>query len=329
MRVFPPPTGSTNVKITKRLSELRKVEHESTVEIIAALVICDRERAYLPLGYSSMWAYLTEGLHYSKAAASRRFRAMKCAKKFPQVIDMLRDHRVSLSTLASAESVLATAKNPDELLGRIDGSSAAEVERIVARERPVPRKPPERVGRVAVQPVDPLFENPEPAETRVSVRTTLTEECFEAFEKAKAIITRKKPHATVEDVINVLVDEFLQSKAPRKPKKPAANKSPKSTTPKARSRHIPKAIRDEVMLRDGEQCTFVGEDGHRCTCKHNLQIDHIKPFALGGSHEPDNLRVLCANHNRHEARRIFEGVPVRNSRSTKPVPTRNSIAQRE
>ena len=30
-----------------------------------------------------------------------------------------------------------------------------------------------------------------------------------------------------------------------------------------------------------------------------LQIDHILPFALGGSAEPGNLRLLCAVHHRH------------------------------
>jgi 5-methylcytosine-specific restriction endonuclease McrA len=300
------------LKITKRLSELRKAEHENTVQIIEALVICDRERAYLPLGYSTLWAYLTEGLHYSNAAASRRFKAMKCAAKFPQVIDMLRDHRVSLSSLAKAESLLAESGSAAELLQRICGSSAAEVEKIVAAERPRPQKPREKVARVAVQHEDPLFaSNPEPMEQRVSLRTTLTEERFEAFEKARAIISRKCPNASVEDVVNELVDQFLASRAPKNKKKPAANKNPTSTTPKARSRHIPKATRDEVMLRDDEQCNFVGEDGHRCTARHNLHIDHIIPFARGGTHDASNLRVLCANHNQHEASKTFGPLPRR------------------
>ena len=71
------------------------------------------------------------------------------------------------------------------------------------------------------------------------------------------------------------------------------------------SRHIPRATRDEVMIRDGHQCAFVGKNGKRCTCKHNLQIDHVRPWALGGTHDPRNLRVLCAAHNRHLARKLF------------------------
>ena len=42
-------------------------------------------------------------------------------------------------------------------------------------------------------------------------------------------------------------------------------------------------------------------DGHRCGETRGLQIDHITPLAHGGETTEDNLRLLCAHHNRHEA----------------------------
>jgi 5-methylcytosine-specific restriction endonuclease McrA len=306
MLLFPPPTGSPVLKITNHLSELREAEHENTVQIVAALVVCWNERAYLPLGHASMWAYLTDGLKYSPGAAARRLKAMKCALNFPQVIDMLRDHRVNLSTLAKAESLLSESRSAADLLDRISGKSAAQVETVIATARPKPTRPRERVARVAVKHEDPLFaENPEPAEPRVSVRTTLTEDRYDAFEKARAIISRKVPGATVEQVLNELVDHYLKSKAPRNETRLKKVGKPETSSPKARNRRIPKATRDVVMLRDREQCTFVGRDGHRCTAKNNLQIDHIRPWALGGTHDPSNLRVLCAAHNRYRSQQTF------------------------
>ena len=57
------------------------------------------------------------------------------------------------------------------------------------------------------------------------------------------------------------------------------------------------AIRRAVERRDGGQCTFVSDDGVRCTAKHYLEIDHVLPFAWGGTHDEDNLRLLCQAHN--------------------------------
>ena len=72
-----------------------------------------------------------------------------------------------------------------------------------------------------------------------------------------------------------------------------------------RTRHIPQAIRDEVFVRDGGRCTFVGIDGRRCEETWNLEIDHIIPYAKGGDNSPENLRLLCAKHNRLEAEKEY------------------------
>ena len=74
---------------------------------------------------------------------------------------------------------------------------------------------------------------------------------------------------------------------------------------RALSRHVPVAVRDEVHLRDKGQCTFCGPDGRRCPETKNLQIDHVRPWAMGGGHETENLRLLCPAHNRLLAERLF------------------------
>ena len=72
-----------------------------------------------------------------------------------------------------------------------------------------------------------------------------------------------------------------------------------------RSRNIPLKVRDEVFLRDGGKCTYIGSDGRKCQSRWNLQIDHIVPFARGGDNSPGNLRLLCGKHNRLEAERVY------------------------
>ena len=79
--------------------------------------------------------------------------------------------------------------------------------------------------------------------------------------------------------------------------------------PHARSRHVPAATRAEVFHRDGHRCRYVASDGTRCGATRDLEIDHIHPFALGGSHEASNLRLLCAQHNRRAAELVFGPLP--------------------
>ncbi len=65
-------------------------------------------------------------------------------------------------------------------------------------------------------------------------------------------------------------------------------------------RAIPAAVKREILQRAGGRCRYVDpRTGRRCASRHLMQIDHVLPYSLGGAAEPDNLRLLCAAHNRH------------------------------
>ena len=73
-----------------------------------------------------------------------------------------------------------------------------------------------------------------------------------------------------------------------------------------KSRYIPAHIKQYVMKRDQRRCTYVCQKAkRRCSSQYFLQIDHIQPFALGGLHSPDNLRLLCGNHNKRQSEKVF------------------------
>ena len=76
--------------------------------------------------------------------------------------------------------------------------------------------------------------------------------------------------------------------------------------PKKNNRFIPQKIRRYIWKRDHGECSYVcPKTKNKCGSNHLLQIDHIQPFALGGSHHPDNLRLLCARHNQLRSQRTF------------------------
>jgi 5-methylcytosine-specific restriction endonuclease McrA len=92
-------------------------------------------------------------------------------------------------------------------------------------------------------------------------------------------------------------------RAKRREQRKIRAQKPKPAAPK--TRHIPASVRDQVFNRDKGQCSYIAPDGHRCTETHGLQLDHIEPYSIGGKHSEDNLRLLCAAHNRLFAERVF------------------------
>jgi 5-methylcytosine-specific restriction endonuclease McrA len=68
---------------------------------------------------------------------------------------------------------------------------------------------------------------------------------------------------------------------------------------------IPRATRREVVERDGWRCCFVSDDGRRCDARAFVEFDHETPNGLGGTSQPENLRLLCRAHNRLAAERIY------------------------
>jgi hypothetical protein len=60
-------------------------------------------------------------------------------------------------------------------------------------------------------------------------------------------------------------------------------------------------VRRAVRRRDGEQCSFVLLDGSRCPERRGLEFHHRHPYGRGGTHEPDNICLMCRQHNAYAA----------------------------
>lgn len=145
-------------------------------------------------------------------------------------------------------------------------------------------------------------------ERRLHVQFLASEELMQQFTAVRALVAHRCPKGTIAEVLGVVLQDYLERHSPvaRQRRREARKQRPAMTTrASAASRHIPARVRDAVFLRDGGRCTFVTKDGRRCNTRHALQVDHIRPFATGGTSAPENLRLLCAAHNRLAAERTF------------------------
>ena len=79
-----------------------------------------------------------------------------------------------------------------------------------------------------------------------------------------------------------------------------------STPGRRAGRYIPAEVKRLVWARDQGRCSYVNpKTGQRCGSRYMIQMDHIKPYALGGRSTKENMRLLCAGHNRFRARETF------------------------
>ena len=87
-------------------------------------------------------------------------------------------------------------------------------------------------------------------------------------------------------------------------------------------RYIPAKVRAAVLARDGYSCAFLSANGRRCGARHDLEIHHVIPFALGGTPSLENLSARCRVHNYFEAEHDFGKAFMREKVGT---PCENSL----
>ena len=108
----------------------------------------------------------------------------------------------------------------------------------------------------------------------------------------------------MEQVFETLLDEYIDRNDPKKKaarresrrKRMArtdAERSEQVSGETRRSRHVPAQVREEVLRRDGYQCTYVSPEGRRCESRWDLEIDHEVPYGKSGEHSEENCRVRC------------------------------------
>lgn len=112
-------------------------ERDMTARLVAHLAEVEARELYVPAGFASLYIYCREGLGYSEDAAYNRKTAALVARRYPEIIDMLADGRLSLT----AVRILAPVLNDDNhraALVAAAGKPNSEVEKIAAWLDPKP-----------------------------------------------------------------------------------------------------------------------------------------------------------------------------------------------
>jgi len=324
--------------------KIQSLEHLSQVELVGALdkylgaerrllgcfilylIEFDRRKIFRELGFSSSYQWMTSGLGLSESSAVRRTNAARIMVRFPHLAEKIFSKILNGQLSVMVLSMIFAHMNNEncvELIENISGKNRLEVEKFLAnriegyhamqstrawmRILPGPSKPLEsseisEISEISehseassqhVQnevffeaksnqmpaPAAPATQVPGPA---IRLAVTLVGEGARDLLRLRELYPYRDPSQIINDALGLM----------RKARDLPASR-------------VPKAIQRQIFARDGNQCTFVSDDGRRCSERGRLQVDHILPVAKGGDDRAENLRLLCAAHNQLMAERHF------------------------
>jgi hypothetical protein len=116
-------------------------ERTATATLVACLAEFDARRLHLGMGYSSLHDYCAKALHLTDYAGYARIEAARVARRFPLLLDLLRDDSITLTTITLLGRHL-TEENHERVLRDATHKSKREIEVQVAALRPRPDVPP-------------------------------------------------------------------------------------------------------------------------------------------------------------------------------------------
>lgn len=326
-------------------------ERTATADLVAYIAEYDARKLYVPDGYPSMLAYCVAELKLSEDAAGRRITAARVTRRFPVVLDALDVGRLSLTAVGLLAPHLtennapglfeaAADKTKPELqhllaerfprsemmawVAEMPGSSAAHSEdqhalaRVHEQEAPDGDRlqlAPERVGtepQHALARVDRCRVKPLSAQS-LEVQFTMGQGVYDKLRYAQELLSHQIPSGDIAQVFERALDALIPHLEKRKF---AATSRPRSSGPRSSTnpRHIPAHVKRTVWERDGGQCTYVSDRGHRCPARSRLEFDHALEVARGGVATVSNTRLLCRSHNQFAAEQAFGAEFMREKR---------------
>ena len=263
----------SDIQLLQTTKNIALQEQMKILELLKYLTEIDRRMAYVKLGYTSLFSYLTQELGYSGSEAALRVNAMRLLKKVPEAQAKIATGALTLSTAASIQSFAHTEKvDVKELVAECEHKSTREVTKILEEKRVV---------------------------KKIEFTVKLTGQAAEKFARLKKLF----PDLNDVELLESAVEEKLtRIKLGNK----KSEKSEKTTKLNPQQKSIPRSTLRTLFTRAQNHCEYFDpKTQKRCSSQINLQRDHIYPKAWGGTHEIANLRILCRTHNLASAHACF------------------------
>lgn len=308
-------------RLTSELKMMVKKERQLLSTIILHIAEIDRRRLFLTLAYPSLFDYLLKHIGYSAGSAQRRIDAARLLNQVPEVATRLNTGALNLAQISymqksirqiqSSNSQKISSDVKKKICLALENKTFAESQTIINTHLNID---PIQDSKIAHQ-----------ADESVRLEITFTPQQWKKLLQARDALSHVIPTGAWDQVIESLSDMVKpKSKSPEKLQKnyikdvvvpevqsnvgimveghPGLNSVQKNnhkSESKALRKAIPIKIRKHLISNRAKCCYENKVTNKQCGSTWQLSLDHIQPVWAGGSNDCSNLRVLCANHNRH------------------------------
>jgi 5-methylcytosine-specific restriction endonuclease McrA len=278
-----------------------KMIHEATLEcvtqyknqearLIDRLQEVDAQRVYEHLGVTSLFSYCVEVLKLSEDRAYALIRVARKAVEVPELKVAVSQGELSVAAAKRIAAVI-TPRNKSEWIEKAKELKQRDLDKAIAEVAPT-TKVTERVKPVA----ENVFEFRCPISKATEAKARRVRE---------VLAQMKRRNVSMGEALDEVFDAFLEKYDPVRKAERSVKKKTRQLVSKPVGT-IPARVRHEVNRRDGGQCTYVHPRFGRCRNRQWLDLHHLHPRALGGSHVTPNLTTLCSAHHRMGHRRQGE-----------------------
>ena len=300
-------THLTDETLLDETQSLVKQEREVTLKVLHHLREIERRRLFSFLKYESLFNYCVHHLKYSESSAQRRIQAMRALRDLPEIETKIEAGVLSLSNLATAQSLFYQEKKSGkafsketklEILEKLENKSTREAERTLASISPQQIPAPQKLRVIS--------------EELTEMKLVVDQEFLKQLEVLKGLLAHKMPNASMQEIIKFALEQTTHKLTPSlklKNKKvelteaktenvtdaaTVSKTASETATQTENSKAIPTSVKRYVWHKANNKCQF-------CNSSFAPQTDHIVPRALGGTDDPQNLRLLCRNCNQRQA----------------------------
>lgn len=199
-----PLKNKSNETLLCDLKQMVTEERRLLTEILHHLKEVEERRLYLERGYPSLFAFATEELGYSEAAAQRRIQAMRLMRDVPQVEEKMKTGKLSLSVASQVQSFLRVETKKRDLstsekldfVTQLEGTSARKCEKQLAQIAPETKKPKEKAKPINLE--------------TTLIQFVADQELMKRIEKLKELLAHRNVEGRLDVLFKILVQLGLE-----------------------------------------------------------------------------------------------------------------------